>query len=104
MPVFTLKLCLLLMLTLSRTIVATRPSKVLTLSLMMKFRFESTVMLKVDPFAGCGYLGLAKGSITATLKISNLIIGDAEIPEIIRLALRNHVKIDALGLPGRLSA
>jgi hypothetical protein len=47
----TLKLCLLLKLTLSRTVVSTRPSKVLTLSLMMKFRFESTVMLPVDPFA-----------------------------------------------------
>jgi hypothetical protein len=47
----TLKLCLLLKLTLSRTVVSTRPSKVLTLSLMMKFRFESTVMLAVDPFA-----------------------------------------------------
>jgi hypothetical protein len=65
----------------------------------MKFRFESTVMLPIDSIWGVGYLGLAKGSIVATLKGSNLIIGHAEIPElIIRLVLRNHVKIDALGI------
>jgi hypothetical protein len=52
-----------------RTVVSTRPSKVLTLSLMMKFRFESTVMLPVE-ICGCGHLGLAKRSIAATLKIS----------------------------------
>src|ERR1700733_5220156 len=44
-------------------------------------------------------LGLAKGSIAATLKVGSLIIGHTEIPElVIRLALRNHVKIDALGI------